>query len=281
MYQELVRSYSSDEPISVHLCDFPQAGAFTVDERLLRGMDSILDLVEQGHSARNKAGLKVRQPLREVRIVTEDKSLPGEIEPFLSLVTDELNIKQASFADSAEGLAALAVRLDAKLGKPKYGRLYASLEEALSKQQPAQIEERLKRGETVTLEVEGQQINLSAEEIVVEKTAEPGWEVAEGNGFLIAISTELDTELLREGLVRDLVRHIQNLRKETGLDVADRIRIAYFASDEMAAAISAHHDYLSGETLSLEISRSDSPIESSHAIDLGNESIQLAISKSS
>ena len=95
----------------------------------------------------------------------------------------------------------------------------------------------------------------------------------------MAISTELDTELIREGLVRDLVRHIQNLRKEIGLDVADRIRIAYFASDEMAAAVSAHYDYLAGETLALEITRSDSMIDSSHTVKLGGESIQLAITK--
>ena len=79
--------------------------------------------------------------------------------------------------------------------------------------------------------------------------------------------------------MRDLVRHIQNLRKEIGLDVADRIRISYFASDEMAAAVLAHYNYLAGETLALEITRSDSMIDSSHTVKLGGESVQLALSK--
>ncbi|HKP87604.1 MAG TPA: isoleucine--tRNA ligase [Blastocatellia bacterium] len=279
MYQELVRHYASDAAVSVHLTDFPQAGAFAVDEQLLRSMDSILDLVELGHAARNKAGLKVRQPLREARVVTADKSLPGQMEPFLPLVTDELNVKQVNFAQTAAGLARTSARLDGKTGKPRYGRLFSSLEKALSDKPPAEVEDQLKRGESVALEVEGQVINLTAEEIIIEKTGEPGWEVAEGNGFLVAVSKVLDTELIREGLVRDLVRQVQNLRKEIGLDVADRIRIAYFASDEMAAAVFDHNDYLAGETLALEISRSDSPIDSSHAIKLGGESIQLAISK--
>jgi isoleucyl-tRNA synthetase len=278
MYQELVRSYDSEVPISVHLCDFPQAGAFTVDEQLLRSMDAILDLVELGHSARNKAGLKVRQPLREVRVVTAEKSLSDEMKPFTSLVTDELNVKQVNFSDSSEGLYTLSARLDGKIAKPKYGRLFAQLEEALTKRSPAEIEEQLKSG-SVTLEAEGQEVNLTAEDIVVEKKAEPGWEISEDKGLLVAISTELDTELIREGLVRDLVRHIQNLRKEIGLDVADRIHISYFASDEMAAAVLAHYNYLAGETLALEITRSDSPIESSHAVKLGGESVQLALSK--
>ena len=278
MYQELVRSYDNTAEVSVHLCDFPQAGAFAVDEQLLRSMDGILDLVELGHSARNKAGLKVRQPLREVRVVTAEKGLSGEMQPFTALVTDELNIKQVSFLDSSEGLYTLSARLDGKTGKPKYGRMFAQLEEALSKRSPAEIEEQLKTG-SVTLEAEGQEINLSPEDIVVEKKAGPGWEISEDKGLLVAISTELDTELIREGLVRDLVRHIQNLRKEIGLDVADRIHISYFAGDEMAAAVLAHYNYLAGETLALEIARSDSPIESSHTVKLGGESVQLALSK--
>ena len=96
-------------------------------------MDAILDLVEQGHAARNKAGLKVRQPLREMRVMAAEKGLSDQMQPFISLVTEELNIKQVSFIDSAEGLYSLSARLDARTGKPKYGRLFAPLEEALSK----------------------------------------------------------------------------------------------------------------------------------------------------
>ncbi|HEX5736473.1 MAG TPA: isoleucine--tRNA ligase [Blastocatellia bacterium] len=279
MYQQLVRSYDSEAPVSVHLCDFPQTGAFAIDEQLLRSMDSILELVEQGHAARNKAGLKVRQPLREMRVTTSEKDLPEQMQPFLSLITDELNIKQVRFIDSAEGLYTVSARLDAKTGKPKYGRLFAPLEEALSQKPADEIESQLKSSKAIALQVADQVISLPTEEIVIEKTAESGWEVSEGNGFLVAICTHLDEDLVREGLVRDLVRQIQNLRKEIGLDVADRIRIAYFASDDLAAAISAHNDYLAGETLALEISRNVSPVETSRKVKLGEESIELLIEK--
>jgi len=278
MYQELVRAYDSSAPVSVHHCEFPKAGALAVDEKLLRGMDAILDLVEQGHSARNKAGMKVRQPLREIRVVAADKNLPGEVQPFLSLITDELNIKEAGFVDSAANLYSLTSRLEAKTGKPKFGRLFASLQEGLSKKAPAEIEAVLKRGEPIVLEAGGEPINLTAEDIVIEKTPEPGWQISEGGGFLVALSTQLDTELIREGLVRDLVRQIQNLRKEVGLDVSDRIRIAYAASDEMAAAVSAHAPYLGEETLALEITRRES-VENGKKIKLGDLSIVLSLSK--
>jgi isoleucyl-tRNA synthetase len=279
MYQQLVRSYDSNAPVSVHLCDFPRTGAFTIDEQLLKSMDFILELVEQGHAARNKARLKVRQPLREMRVIAGDKDLPNRMQRFLPLITDELNIKQVSFNTSAERLYTLTARLDAKVGKPKYGRLFAPLEDALSQKSAAVVEAQLKRGEEVALQVADQVLNVPAEEIVIEKTAEHGWEISEGDGFLVAICTQLDDNLIREGLIRDLVRHIQNLRKEIGLDVADRIRIAYFASDEVAAAMTAYNDYLAGETLALEIGRSISPLGSSHSVKLGGESIELIINK--
>jgi len=279
MYQELVRRDDLTAPISVHLCEFPQAGAFRIDERLLRSMDAILDLVEQGHAARNNAKMKVRQPLREMRVVAAEKDLPGQMQPFMRLVMDELNIKQVSFVDSVADLLTVSARLDAKTGKPKYGRKFGPLQEALSRMAAEETEARLKRGETIDLDVEDETVNLTAEEIVIEKTGKPGWGVSEGNGFLLALATELDAELIREGLVRDLVRNIQNLRKEIGLDVADRIRIAYFATDEPAAAIASHIDYLAGETLAVEITRSVEPLDAPHTIKMAGELVQVSIGK--
>jgi isoleucyl-tRNA synthetase len=279
MYQQLVRGYDGEAPASVHLCDFPQRGEFAIDGKLLQGMDGLLDIVEQGHAARNKAGLKVRQPLREMRVVADEKSLPEQMQPFISLVTDELNIKHVSFIDSAAGLYNLSARLDAKIGKPKYGRLFGALQEALLQKPVDEIEAQLKRGETILLRVADDVVNVQAEEIVLEKTAEQGWEISEGHGFLVAIHTELDSDLIREGMVRDLVRHIQSLRKKMDLDVTDRIRIAYFTTDDPATAVSAHSDYIAGETLAVEISRSLDPLDSSHTLQLGGEAIQLSINK--
>jgi len=279
MYQELVRRYDGDAPVSVHLCEFPHAGGVTPDEPLLRGMDAVLDLVEQGHSARNKAGLKVRQPLREMRVLAAEDRLADQMQPFLALVTDELNIKQVSFVDSGAGLFSLSARLDPKTGRPKYKELFDPLQELLSRKSVSEIEAQLKVGELVSFRLKDQDIGLSKDDIVIEKTAEPGWEIGEGNGFVVAISTQLDEALIREGLVRDLVRQIQSLRKEIGLDVSDRIRIAYTASDEMAEAISAHRDYLSGETLAVEITRSVLELDAPHAVKLGDEGIQLSVTK--
>lgn len=281
MYQELVRYYDAAAPVSVHLCDFPQPcdAPAVNDQRLLHAMDSVLALVEQGHAARNKAGLKVRQPLAEARFETLEKGLPDQIQPFLPLVLDELNIKKAAFVDSAADLYSLSARLDAKTGRPKYGKIFAPLQSALESLPAAQVAAQVRQGQALSLKAEGEIVDVQPGEVIVEKTAREGWEIAEGNGFIVAISTQLDAGLIREGLVRDLVRHIQNLRKEKGLDVADRIRIAFAAGEELAAAVAAHSDYLAGETLALEINRQQGPIQGASTVKLGRESIEIAIQK--
>ena len=280
MYQELVRYYDAGAPLSVHLCDFPQANgdAAVNDSRLLHIMDSVLEIVEQGHAARNKAGQKVRQPLAAMRIEVAEKDLPDSMAPFLPLILDELNIKKADFVASAADLYTLAVHLDAKTGKPKFGRHYEALQQVLGTCRQAILPHRSGRV-PLNLQVGGETVQLQPEDIVIEKMPRQPWVIAEGNGFLVALNTELDAGLIREGLVRDLVRHIQNIRKEIGLDVADRIRIAYVAGDELAAAVKAHSDYLAGETLALEIERRMEPSAAAHQVKLGSESIYLVITK--
>lgn len=281
MYQELVRYYDANAPVSVHLCDFPQqnADAAVNDARLLHIMDSVLEIVELGHAARNKAGQKVRQPLAAMRIETAEKDLPANMVPFLPLILDELNIKKVEFVSSAADLYTLEARLDAKTGKPKFGRHYQALQQILESMPAGDIAERVRQGTALDLQVGSESIRLEPEDIVIEKMPQKSWSIADGNGFLVALNTELNPELIREGLVRDLVRHIQNIRKGIGLDVADRIRIAYVAGDALAAAVSAHSEYLAGETLALEIERALEPSSTGHQVKLGSEIIHLMIIK--
>jgi isoleucyl-tRNA synthetase len=281
MYQELCRYYDAEALLSVHLCDFPvsNTAAAANDRQLLHSMDSVLELVEQGHAARNKAGLKVRQPLAEMRVEAAEKDLSDQMRAFVPLILDELNIKKVTFVESLVDLYDLSVRLDAKTGKPKFGRLFDPLQDMISKMPAETVAAQVREGQGLDMQVSGENVHLSLDELTIAKTARKPWEISEGNGFLVAINTELDSHLIREGRVRDLVRHIQNLRKEIGLDVADRIRIAYYASDELAAAISAHSDYLAGETLALAITRKEEPPAAAREIKLGSESLQVSIEK--
>jgi isoleucyl-tRNA synthetase len=280
MYQQLVASHDREAPISIHLCDFPQPDASVIDGQLLRSMDAVLDLVGQGHAARKNAGVKVRQPLSQMRVVAADRNLAEQMEPFLPLVMDELNIKRISFVESATELYEVSVRLDAKNGKPKYGRLFTALQESLAAAPTAAVEAQVKSGAQLILRAGDQDVELLLDEIIVEKSAKEGWALSEGNGFLALVNTHLDDDLIREGLVRDLVRSVQNLRKEIGLEVTDRIRLSYEASDNMAASISANSEYLANEILAIAITRG-AATDSYRAIELGNEVVQLSITKAS
>jgi isoleucyl-tRNA synthetase len=279
MYQELVRAQDADAPVSVHLTDFPSRDDFSANDGLVAGMDLTRTTVELGHAARNNAGIKVRQPLAELRVVSTDPNLEGKLEPFLGLILDELNVKRLEFVDAADDLFTRAVYLDGKVAGPKYKRLVQAVKAALAAADPAEVERLQRAGESVPLEVEGQTIDVPAEEITVDKVPSDGWAIAEDGGMLVALATSIDDELRREGRVRDLVRKIQNLRKEIDLDVADRIRLIYKASDALAADLEAHSDYVGTETLAVEIERSQASPDPEHAIQLGKETLHVTIEK--
>jgi isoleucyl-tRNA synthetase len=277
MYQELVRHHDAEAPVSVHLCDLPAAGEVPVDEPLLEAMDAVRDLVEQGHAARNQAQAKVRQPLAELRVAAEDAGLADKLEPFLPLVLDELNVKRVRFADLDE-LYSRSVRLDGKLAKPKYKQHFAAVQAALQSADPAGLESRLRRDGEVSLDAAGQTFVVPAAEVAIDKTAAEGWSLAEGSGFLVLLDTRVDEQLAREGLVREAVRTIQNLRKDDGLEVDDRVEIAYVAGDELAAALSAHQDYVAAETLARSLERRET-LDSPSSFQVGGHALELTIVK--
>lgn len=279
MYQQLVAGKVEGAPLSVHLCDFPLPDESLADERLMWSMDAVLDLVRQAHAARMKSGVRVRQPLSEARVVVLQPGLAEQMRPFLPLVADELNVKEVRLVDSAEELYSASARLDAKDVKPKYGRLFAALEKALASVPVSVVAERLRSGGKLTLEVEGTGVELEPGEILVRKEAKEGWALSEGDGFIVLLRTRLDEGLIREGLVRDLVRTIQNLRKEAGLAVADRIRICYEAGDKVAEAIAAHAEYLCNETLAVGLSRGGVSQAQYHQVEIGGEVVRLSIDK--
>ncbi|MCP4200772.1 MAG: isoleucine--tRNA ligase [bacterium] len=285
MYQELVRAQDADAPVSVHLNDFPRREEFAADEDLVAGMDLARATVELGHAARNNAGVKVRQPLAELRVVSPSRKLAAKLEPFTALILDELNLKRIEFTDSAtigDGLFTRTAHLDGKVAGPKYKRLVQPVRAALAAaavSDGAEVERLQRAGEPIPLEVEGQTIEVDAEEVTVEKVAANGWAIAEDRGMLVALATDITEELRREGRVRDLVRKIQNLRKEVGLDVADRIHLRYQASDALAADIESFAGYVSTEILALELERAETLADSAHTVKLGEETLEVRIEK--
>ncbi|MDX1500995.1 MAG: isoleucine--tRNA ligase [Thermoanaerobaculia bacterium] len=277
MHQELVRAHDETAPLSVHHCDFPRAEDHPVDEDLLAEMDAVLALVETGHAARNNAGIKVRQPLTELRVETADAELARRVAPHEAVVLDELNVKKLAFGGGEGPLYTRTAYLDRKIGGPKYKRLFNPLREALAEADPAEVERKVAAGEPVTLRAGGETVEVPAEEITVEKTPAEGWAIAEGYGLLAALATEIPPALEREGRARDLVRKIQSLRKEIDLQIEDRIHVRWSAPEEVAAILEEFGDYISQEVLALTLEPADNAGEGAHRVKLAGDTIELTI----
>ncbi len=278
MYQELVRHYDDGAPVSVHLTDFPRADLFTADTALLETMDTVLAIVEQGHAARNRAGVKVRQPLAEMRVVLARAGIAERLEPFVPTMLDELNVKTIEFIDSSAGLYDFSVRLDGKIAKRKYKQHFNAVQEAVAAIPEDELETRLRDG-VVEVALEAETFQVEPEEVLTQKTAVDGWEISEGDGCFVALATELTDALRREGFVRDLVRKIQDLRKQIDLNVADRIALTYVAEDPVAEAIDEYRDYIGQEVLALSIGRAEEPPAGAHTVKVGGRRIELGLEK--
>jgi isoleucyl-tRNA synthetase len=259
MYQNLVRSVDGRAPESVHLCDYPQANEALIDEKLVEDTRLVMRLVSLGHGARNRAGIKLRQPLAQALFKVRAESEIESLQRLRDQMLDELNVKELIFLEDAARVVNYHITPVASLLGKKYGALFPKIRSALAELDHAELARRVWAGESVALEVEGQTVNLRPEELEVRTEAKEGYAVAEEAGYLVAINTTLDEELIQEGLARELVRRIQTMRKEAGFRIEDRITTYYQAGPVLRGVLEALGQYIKGETLSTELIEGELP----------------------
>jgi isoleucyl-tRNA synthetase len=246
---------ASDAPDSVHLAAWPRPVAEDGDAALLAAMAEVRRLVGLGRQARTEAKVKVRQPLPRA-LVTVDPRLRDAVEPLLDLVADELNVKDVAFATGKAGLVAFRLVPNFRALGPRFGREAPAVAAAVREADAAVLAPRLGAGERVTVEVAGVgPVELGPDEVGVVEEPLTGWRVVREGSTSVALDLEVTPELRREGLARDLVRAVQDLRKAAGLAVDDRIELAVKAEGEAAEAVAEHRDYLLGETLATALFR--------------------------
>ncbi|MBM4143793.1 MAG: isoleucine--tRNA ligase [Lentisphaerae bacterium] len=237
-------------PASVHLCDFPLPDASRRDPELEEQMAEVMAVVRMGRLLRAENDLKVRQPLSVLHVVCRRAEVRRRIAAFGDLVAEELNVKQLAFGDHETELAALRAKANFKRLGPSLGPRMKAAAGAIARLSPEQIEE-LIGGAAVTLDAGGEPLSVTAEDVVVEREPHAGLVVACEGELLVALETGLTPELEAEGLAREFVNKVQNMRKTAGLEVTDRIRVAYAGDEAVRAAVTAHAAYICAETLSL------------------------------
>ncbi|HEV3462993.1 MAG TPA: DUF5915 domain-containing protein, partial [Actinomycetota bacterium] len=252
LWQGLVVSVDPEAPDSVHLADWPEPDRAALDPELSAAMAEVRRLVGLGRQARTEARIKVRQPLARALIGVPDPVRAG-VAGLLDLVAAELNVKEVGFAEGEAGLVGYRLAPTFRALGPRFGRDAQAVAGALRQAPPelaAELAPRLRAGERVELPVAGLgTAELGPEEVQVVEEPVTGWRVVRDGATTVALDLEVTPELRLEGLARDLVRAVQDLRKSAGLDVADRIELAVKAGGEVAAAVAAHRDHLLGETL--------------------------------
>jgi isoleucyl-tRNA synthetase len=249
MYRNLV-PVGGQNPESVHLCAFPEPEQRLVDEPLSADMDALLDLITVGAAARNTVKIRVRQPLAEMKVLPGSDAMRRAVERFGGLLREELNVKTVTLHDPKDGpLLTREVRLNPKAGSRLKERLRAA-QEALAQANPDEIAQLVQEGKEIILPTPTGPVTLEPADIWVQLRAPEGWAGAVDGPTQVLLDTRLTEALAREGVARDVVRHVQELRKKADLEMDDRIEL-YLAggSPNLAQAIDAHRDYIAGETL--------------------------------
>jgi isoleucyl-tRNA synthetase len=248
------------EPESVHHTSYPEADVSLIDRELSAQMRLVQHVVAMGHALRDLAGQRVRQPLAEVRVAMAATDDRRGIERLASHVVDELNVKALTVVEDFGELTALSAKPNFRTLGPRLGKDVGRVAPALEQAAPETLR-RLQEGDRVSITLDGgPEVELGPEDVVIESGTLPGWVTTEAGGLSVALRTELSDELRREGWARDVVRHVQQLRKDVGLEVQDRIRVRHFtADDDLARAIGEWSGYIAGETLADELVAVEGP----------------------
>ena len=253
MYQNLVRNTSPNSAESVHLADWPTVHEYMIDEKLNTNMALVMKMVSLGHSARQKANRRVRQPLAEVAITVRNEEERNAIEAHAELISDELNVKQVRLLDTSNEAAAFSLKpLPKQLGQ-KYGNRFPGLANAIKALDAETSARLLLAGEPISVEVDHQNYEIFPDEVEVHAEAREGYSVANEGAYMVALVTDLTPKLIEEGLVREFVRRIQDLRKQLDFDISDRIDLFIECSPRLRNAISENIEYVSIETLAVDI----------------------------
>lgn len=252
LYTDLNKATSKEGFESVHLTEFPQSNEAAIDKALERRMQNAQTISSLVLSLRKKEMIKVRQPLQKVMIPVLDESQKQDIQMVADLIKAEVNVKEIELLDDASGVLVKQIKPNFKALGPRFGKDMGLISKAIQAFTQEQINELEKKGQ-ISLEISENSIILSSQEVEITSQDIPGWLVASDNGITVALDITITEELKKEGIARELVNRIQNIRKDSGFEVTDKIKVEIQTEAEIAEAIQANLEYIQTETLTKEL----------------------------
>ncbi|MFP4556598.1 MAG: isoleucine--tRNA ligase [Bacteroidales bacterium] len=257
LFTDLNEATSKQNAESVHLSDFPKANKELIDGDLEERMAIAQNISSMVLGLRRKVNIKVRQPLNKMMVPVLNEKFRNQLKKVEDLILNEVNVKELQYLDDSEGVLVKKVKPNFKALGPRFGKAMKEVAGAIASMSQSDIAQ-LEREETfpITVDGENQQINLSDVEIFSEDI--PGWLVANEGRFTVALDVTITDELKQEGIARELINRIQNLRKDAGFDVTDKVKISILNHKQLSPAIENHKEYIASQTLAREICFVDS-----------------------
>ena len=279
LYRTLTEG-TGGEADSVHLASFPEVNEEERDEALERRMDLARTIASTALSLRNQAEINVRWPLPRLLVVTGTGVLGTEVEKVRDVILDEVNVKDIQYVKHTSDVVHRSAKPDFSRLGPRLGDLVKAVNQKVRRLDDETIDEYVETGE-LTLSVDGEEVALGPDDLVVQSEGIEGWLVEQEGDVTVALDTEITPELRAEGLAREVVKRIQNLRKAAGFEVTDRIEVTYHGSLQIADALAEHADWIRNETLALELQPFDRarplPRDAVETFDIDEEQITIGV----
>ncbi len=284
MYQNLVRSIDPSAPVSVHLTDFPVSDESAIDSGLSKDMSAVLAVVRLGRSARAEANIKVRQPLPAILVHTNDPAGAEAVVRLKDQILDELNVKDVRALADLGDVLSHEVQPNLPILGPKYGKALGGIRAALMQAEPSEIAQLVDAGSNISLALpDGSRIELLPGEVIVNLRKREGFAASQSADATVVLDTTMTPELIQEGVARDVVRAIQDARKQLELNIEDTINVRYHTSERaLANAIESFREYISREVLaeSLETGTNLDGADGYARLKVGPSELEVSISKS-
>lgn len=277
LYKDLNEATGAEKYDSVHLAEFPKSVDNFVDKSLESKMLKAQTVSSLVLSLRKKEMIKVRQPLQKVMIPVLDENQRVEIEAVSDLIKAEVNVKEIQLLDDASGVLVKQIKPNFKALGPKFGKdmnLISKEIQSFTQDQIAEIE----RNGKISIVISGNSVNLTTQDVEISSQDIEGWLVANSNGITVALDITISDELRKEGIARELVNRIQNIRKDSGFEVTDKIKVSMLSDGEIQPAVEANLDYIKSETLTEELAFMPS-IENGTEIEFDELKTKILISK--
>lgn len=272
IYQNLVVSLNNDAEESIHLCQWPTVEESAINPDLEREMDLAYKIVKLGRSARNGANIKNRQPLSKLSISTD--SLP---EYYGAIIRDELNVKEVEFGADVSKFVNFEIKPNLPVLGKAYGKLIPGIKKEIAARNQMELAQKLSAGEVEVINVNGTEIELNSESILVTMQGLEGFAFAGEGSLGVVLDETITAELKEEGYVREMISKIQNARKESGFEVADKINLYVSGNEMLETVVSKFEDTIKKETLTEEVRYNDKA--SMTEVTINGEKLQMAVEK--